>query len=147
MNKTDSDKRKKEEKMNLLIDKANQSAQFYIKTINFYNDKFPELRKPVEIGSFSSKKRIDKLESNSIKIENQGVKYLVLPETFPDCKFDLNVGQSDFIPHIPHQNGIDSILRWILDNKNKFLSNSEEQNNGFFFNQIILKLNTINSIF
>ena len=133
MNKTDSNKRKKEEKMNLLIDKDNQSAQFYIKTINYYNHKFPELRKPVEIGSFSSKKRIDKLGSNSIKIENQGVKYLVLPETFPDCKFDLNIGQSDFIPHIPHQNGIDSLLGWILDNKNKFLSNSEEQNNGFFF--------------
>ena len=127
-----SNKRRDDEKMNYLINENDKSTQFYIKTIDYYNGhKFPELRKPIEIGSFSSKKRIEKLESNSIKIENQGVKYLVLPETFPNCKFDLNIGQSDFIPPILHQNGIDPVLRWILDNKNKFLSSSPEQNNGF----------------
>ncbi len=43
----------------------------------------------------------------------------VLPETYPACNFDLKVGISEFVEHIPHQHGIDALLRWILRNKTK----------------------------
>lgn len=50
----------------------------------------------------------------------------VLPKTFPTCKFDLNIGQSQFVEHIPHQNGIDTLLKWIIDNKFNFEIKSQQ---------------------
>lgn len=78
MNKYYQHSRKGEENKasNYVIDKNKQSAQFYINASNRYNNSFPDFRKPCEVGSFSSTKRIEKLEKKSIKIENEGVKYL-----------------------------------------------------------------------
>ena len=49
-----------------------------------------------------------------------------MPNVCQNLNFDLSLGISKFVPHIPHQNGIDSILKWILANKEKLLLNSSQ---------------------
>ena len=46
-----------------------------------------------------------------------------LPSNCDSLNFDLKIGLESFVPHIPHQNGIDSLLKWIINNKANILLN------------------------
>ena len=56
------------------IEPNNLSAEFYILNADSYNKAFPEFCQPKEIGSFSSKKRVEKLKDKNVS----GVRYLGL---------------------------------------------------------------------
>jgi hypothetical protein len=53
---------------------------FFMKPIDFYNSPFPMFHQPVEIGSFSSKNRIERMKNVNKNTQNPtyGVKYLGL---------------------------------------------------------------------
>ncbi len=42
-----------------------------------------------------------------------------MPKDTKNLNFDLKLGLDQFVPHIPHQKGIDAILKWIVENKEK----------------------------
>lgn len=46
-----------------------------------------------------------------------------LPENPFNCRFDLKLGLEKFIPHIPHQHGIDTLLEWVVQNKTRLMAN------------------------
>jgi hypothetical protein len=55
---------------------------------------------------------------------------LVLPQNQEDICFDLKLSLDDFVPHIPHQKGIDAILQWIIENKNSLLNDTAVLSNS-----------------
>lgn len=64
-------------------------------------------------------------------------KFTVLPKEDVKFYFDLKLGLSEFVPHIPHQNGIDNLLTWILENKNS-ISNNDNPNKYIIFSQYFI---------
>jgi hypothetical protein len=48
------------------------------------------------------------------------------PKEKASLDFDLKLGFSEFVEHAPHQNGIDSLLKFILDNKSALLMDSDQ---------------------
>lgn len=125
------------------IEENKNEASFFVKHVQEYDNSFPELRQPVELGSFVSEKRKKFLQEEYKEISftspTYGIKLLSnfknkiaflinilninlgLPLDVDNCQFDLNLGASQFVPHIPHVHGIDTILQWILANKQKFI--------------------------
>jgi hypothetical protein len=65
---------------NYVIESNNLNAQFFINPIDSYDQLFPDFRKPMEIGGFSSTKRLESLKNKNKLNENEnstfGVKYL-----------------------------------------------------------------------
>ena len=43
-----------------------------------------------------------------------------------EVNFDLTLGLSKFIEHIPHQKYIDTLLKWIINNKDQLLSMNKQ---------------------
>ena len=52
----------------------------------------------------------------------------VLPQDCTNCNFDLKPGFSEFVPHLPHQNGLDPLLKWIMNNKSILMNEPTTQN-------------------
>ncbi len=46
-----------------------------------------------------------------------------MPPTNASLDFDLKLGFSQFVENAPHQNGLDSLLKFILENKSALLMN------------------------
>ena len=65
---------------NYVIDSNNLSAKFFINQIDNYDKTFPDFRKPREIGSFISTKRIESMKKkgkcDDENAANYGVKFL-----------------------------------------------------------------------
>ncbi len=47
------------------------------------------------------------------------------PKEKASLDIDLTLGFSEFVEHVPHQNGIDSLLKFILENKSALLMDSD----------------------
>ncbi|RNA07088.1 decapping and exoribonuclease [Brachionus plicatilis] len=99
------------------------NALIYIHPFSSYNKPWPEMGRPMEIGVLPSEKRLLEIEKNENKKldfeKTGGIKFLALPKICENLSFDLKIGLEKFVHHIPHQNGIDQLLRWILSNKEK----------------------------
>lgn len=96
----------------------NSKAEFFIHPHSMHNLNQDLLSQPEEIGFILSEKRL--LETQLKK--TSGLRYLVLPEDCNNCNFDLTLGISKFIEHIPHQHHIDALLKWIIENKERLIN-------------------------
>lgn len=107
-------------------------ASFYVHPHSMYRGQFPSLSQPVEVGIVLSDKRRVNLaakksngsgeQQDQIVDKNYGIKYLVMPAVPTNLSYDLKLGIEHFVQHIPHEKGIDLILKWIADNSHHMLN-------------------------
>ncbi|CAF0849438.1 unnamed protein product [Brachionus calyciflorus] len=111
------------------------NALINIHPYSIYNRPYPSISQPEELGILLSENRILDIESKKDQKEKYekflGIKYLVLPDDCTNLNFDLKIGLEKFVPHIPHQNGIDQLLKWILANKHKISGNDRPIKSDF----------------
>ncbi|KAG8187164.1 hypothetical protein JTE90_020039 [Oedothorax gibbosus] len=89
-----------------------------------YDGRFPNFRKPSEIGSFS----LD--FERKFHNDNRQLKYIKIPRHLTDLHFDLNVGYHDAIrKDFGKKEKIDILLQWILHNQD-IVNNSFQSANS-----------------
>lgn len=89
------------------------SVQYFIYPYSMHTNDTYNFQRPIEIGFTLSERRKLKFEGKNKK----GAKYLVLPEVCTDLNYDLKPGFSQFVDAVMHQNGLDSLLKFIIENK------------------------------
>lgn len=82
-----------------------------------YDQRFPYFREPKEQGCLSLG------NSREFYNDDRELKYLYMPDT--KINFDLNYGYKDMIIQDHSDEKLDNILKWILENKQKFSVNSK----------------------
>lgn len=83
-----------------------------------YTGKFPFFRKPIEYGYFSHD------ASRSITFDAKSLKALKLPKKQSGLNFDLSSGFDSYIQK-ENSTTIDDLLRWLMRNRHKLVTNSE----------------------